>query len=130
MKKMKSLSRRGQDYEVFVTYADGTEENLGDLCRCEFQKLQKKLERDLPKPVAVKDFKAPKIYVTSDDLGMKGVVNPLDGKKYDSKSRYYQKVKESGCEIAGNDAAFGKAKPKELSSEDRKRDIARAVYSN
>ena len=27
------------------------------------------------------------------------VVNPIDGKPYDSKSAYYRKVKDEGCEI-------------------------------
>lgn len=39
--------------------------------------------------------------IISDHLD--GVVNPLDGKAYDSKSAYYRKVRESGCEIVGND---------------------------
>lgn len=57
---------------------------------------------------------------------MDGTACPVDGKMYDSKSRYYRTVKESGCEIVGNDGAFGKASPRDLSSMDRKRDIARA----
>lgn len=61
---------------------------------------------------------------------MTGTVNPVDGKMYDSKSRYYRTVKEAGCEIVGCDSSFGKSRPKELSSEDRKRDIARAIYNN
>jgi hypothetical protein len=31
------------------------------------------------------------------------VVNPLDGKPYDSKASYYRTVKEAGCEVLGNE---------------------------
>lgn len=48
--------------------------------------------------------------VISDDLGIQGVVNPADGKKYDSKSAYYKSVKDAGCHIVGADA--GKKPPK------------------
>lgn len=40
--------------------------------------------------------------VISDHLD--GIVNPMDGKRYDSKSRYYAEVKARGGEIMGNDA--------------------------
>lgn len=33
------------------------------------------------------------------------VVNPIDGKPYDSKSAYYKKVKESGCHITDGSTA-------------------------
>lgn len=36
--------------------------------------------------------------------GVQGMINPVDGKKYDSKSQYYRAVKAAGCEIMGNDA--------------------------
>jgi hypothetical protein len=36
--------------------------------------------------------------------GLDNVVNPVDGKAYDSKSAYYQTVKAAGCEIVGNEA--------------------------
>jgi hypothetical protein len=48
--------------------------------------------------------------VISDDLGSKGVVNPADGKKYDSKSAYYKAVKDKGYEIVGNEK-LGASKP-------------------
>jgi hypothetical protein len=32
------------------------------------------------------------------------VQNPVDGKRYDSKSAYYRAVKDAGCEIVGNEA--------------------------
>lgn len=40
--------------------------------------------------------------IISDHLD--GVKNPVDGKRYDSKSSYYQAVKDAGCEIVGNKA--------------------------
>jgi hypothetical protein len=36
--------------------------------------------------------------------GVKGMQSMADGKMYDSKSAYYQSLKEKGCEIVGNDA--------------------------
>ena len=36
--------------------------------------------------------------------GLENVVNPCDGKPYDSKSAYYRAVKNAGCEIVGNEA--------------------------
>lgn len=45
--------------------------------------------------------------VISDQLG--DVWNPVNGKTYDSKSRYYAAVKAAGCEIAGNDPAVSRA---------------------
>jgi hypothetical protein len=36
--------------------------------------------------------------------GLDDVQNPVDGKIYDSKSAYYQAVKNAGCEIVGNEA--------------------------
>lgn len=44
-------------------------------------------------PVEIKNA----AYVVSDDLG--GVMNPVDGKHYDSKSQYYKAVKASGSHI-------------------------------
>lgn len=64
-------------------------------------------------------------FIISDDLGVKGVLNPADGKTYDSKSAYYAAIKSSGCEIVGNDAQ--KERKKELCDNQRKRDIARTM---
>jgi len=36
--------------------------------------------------------------------GLKGIVNPVNGKKYDSKSAYEKDIKASGHVIMGNDA--------------------------
>lgn len=43
-------------------------------------------------------------YVISDQLD--NVVNPIDGRAYDSKSAYYRTVRNAGCEIAGNDSSL------------------------
>lgn len=51
-------------------------------------------------PIKTESFvkgRAPR--VVSDDLGVQGVVNPVNGKRYDSKSAYYRAVKESGSHI-------------------------------
>ena len=45
-------------------------------------------------------------YVISDHLD--GVQNPVDGKRYDSKSAYYRTVKDAGCEIMGSDPQANK----------------------
>lgn len=45
--------------------------------------------------------------VISDDLGIKGVLNPADGKTYDSKSSYYQALKDKGCHVVGGEAGKG-----------------------
>lgn len=39
------------------------------------------------------------LHIISDDLGVQGVVNPVDGKRYDSKSRYYKAISDSGAHI-------------------------------
>jgi hypothetical protein len=65
-------------------------------------------------------------YVINDT--MQGTLNPIDGKMYDSKAKYYRTVREAGCEIAGNDPSISKPRAdRELSVADRKRDIARAL---
>jgi hypothetical protein len=52
-------------------------------------------------------------YVQSDNLGLQGVLNPADGKMYDSKSAYYRAVKDAGCVVLGDDAPTQAAKPKQ-----------------
>ena len=42
--------------------------------------------------------------IISDDLGMQGVLNPVDGKKYDSRSAYHKAVKDAGCVVLGDEA--------------------------
>ena len=43
----------------------------------------------------------PTFNIISDKLGdgVKGVMNPVNGKRYDSKSSYYGAVKDAGCHI-------------------------------
>ena len=47
---------------------------------------------DLPRPMLIRD-------------GLDDVWNPVDGKRYDSKSSYYKAVAASGNVIAGNDSS-------------------------
>ena len=47
--------------------------------------------------------------VISDKLD--DVWNPVNGKKYDSKSAYYSAVKNAGYTIAGNDSSITAPKP-------------------
>jgi hypothetical protein len=57
----------------------------------------------------------PSHYSGSDNLnGVHGLMNPVDGKYYDSKAAYNRAVKEAGCVILGDDASkvFEKAQPK------------------
>ncbi len=67
-------------------------------------------------------------YVISDDLGIQGIMNHANGKKYDSKSQYYRAVKEAGCVVLGNDAPR-EAKPLEykICEKELKRDIAKSI---
>lgn len=58
------------------------------------------------------DVQGPSHYARSDDLGINGVLNPADGKRYDSRSAYERAVKAAGCVILGDDAPREKAKPK------------------
>lgn len=39
----------------------------------------------------------------SDDLGLKGMVNHADGKRYDSKSEFRKATRRAGCYEIGND---------------------------
>jgi hypothetical protein len=47
------------------------------------------------------------VTVISDAL--EGVLNPVDGRRYDSKAAYHAAVRRAGCEVVGNDAAFAPA---------------------
>lgn len=49
------------------------------------------LRSDLPAPTVIRD-------------ALDGVVNPCDGKRYDSKRAYERTVKDAGCVIVGNEA--------------------------
>lgn len=58
------------------------------------------------------DFVPPKVYLNSDDLGIKGVFNPADGKTYDSKSCYYKTIKQKGL-VINDDPVAKPSKPKQ-----------------
>ena len=64
------------------------------------------------KQIRVGNAQLPLNYGGSDVLSFEGVRNPVDGKMYDSKSKYYRAVKDSGCEIMGNDAPKERVIPK------------------
>ena len=57
------------------------------------------IERKHYTPVSLSDLPCPMII--SDTLH--DVVNPLDGKPYDSKASYYRTVRENDCQILGNE---------------------------
>lgn len=52
----------------------------------------------LPCPMVIRD-------------SLDGVLNPADGKRYDSKGAYYRAVKNAGCVIVGNEAKAEPAEP-------------------
>lgn len=54
--------------------------------------------------------RAYRVGIVSDDLGLNGVLNHADGKKYDSKSEYAKAVRAKGCRIVGNDLNNAKYK--------------------
>lgn len=56
-------------------------------------------------------------YAGTDDLGVQGVLNPANGKRYDSRSAYMQSVKDAGCVIVGNDAPTHAPKQKPINWE-------------
>lgn len=69
-------------------------------------------------------------YVQSDSLGegVQGVFNPVNGKKYDSKSSYYRAVKDAGCVILGNDAPKeAKGPTATINEKELKHDIKNAI---
>lgn len=60
---------------------------------------------------------APCHYAGSDNIGgTQGILNPADGKMYDSRSAYYQAVKDAGCVVLGND----KIEPRKTTSISKK----------
>lgn len=72
---------------------------------------------DLPTPRLIRD-------------GLDDVINPLDGKPYSSKSAYYRKVREAGCEIVGDDRSFAEAtqKPVEIKTPAGLKDTLKAAW--
>lgn len=66
------------------------------------------------------------VYVISDDLGLHGLKNQVDGKMYDSKSNLRKSYKAHGVEEVGNDPIPDK--PREQRGDyDCRADIARAM---
>lgn len=64
------------------------------------------------------------LYIISDDLGTKGVLNHANGKVYDSKSKYYADLKASGHVIVES----GMDKPREMRGDfDCRKDVAKAL---
>ncbi len=53
---------------------------------------------DLPSPMIIGD--------SLDD-----VVNPVNGRRYSSKSQYYKAVRSAGCEIVGNEKPSASPRP-------------------
>lgn len=66
-----------------------------------------------------------KINVISDDLGLQGIYNHADGKRYDSKSSYHRTLKERGFAI--REDSPGKAKEYIPDKREIKSDIAQAI---
>jgi hypothetical protein len=64
----------------------------------------------LPRPMVISDH-------------IPNVVNPINGKPYDSKSAYYRDVRAAGCTIMGNDRV--KAEDRET-GDNFEPDVARA----
>lgn len=62
-------------------------------------------------------------YIRGDNLGA-GLMNPADGKMYDSKSAYYQAVKDAGCTIVGNDSP---KVPKKYKADDVRPELRSAI---
>lgn len=48
-------------------------------------------------------MKYTKVAVHSDDMGLKGVLNHADGRRYDSKSEFRKATRRAGCYEMGND---------------------------
>lgn len=78
----------------------------------------------------------PAPHVIGDDLGMHGVLNHADGKRYSSRSAYYEGVREAGrrdgkqYEVVGDDPAFERPPKLEYKPEGLKEDIKRAYDIN
>lgn len=70
---------------------------------------------DVPTPQVVSD-------------GLDEVWNPVDGKRYTSKSKYYGAVKAAGCEIAGNDSRIKNAKVKAVETPKGLKDDLRRAW--
>jgi hypothetical protein len=69
---------------------------------------------DFPAPMVIRD-------------ALDGVVNPCDGKRYDSKGAYYRAVKDAGCVIVGNEAEKMAAAPHPARSNIKPEEVSEAV---
>jgi hypothetical protein len=78
-------------------------------------------ENKLFKPSNVKT----KVYVQSDYIESGSIKSMADGKIYDSKSKYYQSVKDAGCVIVGNEKQQANKGVNELTQRDVKNAIER-----
>lgn len=65
--------------------------------------------------------------IISDDLGLQGIVNPADGKKYDSKSQYYKTIKDSGHHIVGNEKQEDAKDRKQRGDFDCSKELSEAI---
>lgn len=70
---------------------------------------------DFPAPIVIRD-------------ALDGVVNPCDGKPYDSKRAYYQAVKDHGCVIVGNEAEKMAGSPQYLDTKIKPEEIVDAIH--
>lgn len=66
-------------------------------------------------------------HIISDHLN--DVVNPVNGRTYDSKSAYHRAVRDAGCVVVGNDSAFTQPKAPTFTPSVSKADIAAAWNS-
>jgi hypothetical protein len=65
--------------------------------------------------VAAQRALRPKVpYIIRDSLP--DVMNPVNGKIYDSRSQYLRAVKDAGCVVVGDDLHSSRAKPTDLES--------------
>lgn len=55
------------------------------------------------KLVRIGDGRSWPVHYGKEDLGISGVLNPADGKRYDSRSAYERAVKDKGLVIVGDD---------------------------
>lgn len=70
---------------------------------------------DFPSPIVIRD-------------ALDSVVNPCDGKPYDSKRAYYQAVKDHGCVIVGNEAEKMAEAPAYAKPDVKAEDIVDAIH--
>jgi hypothetical protein len=96
--------------ELYSAYEKATSQNKINLDTKQVEMLTKIINKEIS---FHSTGKTKSFNVISDDLGLRGVLCPVDGKTYDSKSAYYKAVKASGMEIVGNDASVTKAQPKQ-----------------